>query len=534
MTDQTPGGDAVEVSADAVAAPTEKFSTAVGWSFAMNFGRLLATLGTTFLLASLLGPEAFGTVALALIYITLLQLIMQQGLVPAVIQRNPLTERHLDSAFWLTIGAASLLTVVGWVLSGWWATVNNTPDAAPVMQALSVLVLIKGLVAVQEAWLRRQLQFRSLALRTTAASICGAAVGVTWAIIDRSPWALVAQQITTDIVGCAVLWKVSSWRPRMRFWLSEARQLAGFAGKASVSSVGVFLNNRVDAALVGVYFGATAVGLYRLAARLVEAVLEFTVQPLQHVALPEFARYQIDPQRARERYRKLVLTSTTLAAPAIACVFAAAEPFLAVLGDEWSAAATPLQLLCIVGIVRAITMLNGSALQAAGRPGLQAKMTWTAAGLSCVSFVIVGQALTGRSVDAQVIGIAASRAVLYSLVLLPLGQLWFVARIFGLPLTAMLKLVGPTVAVTAGCAAFGDLVARALSDWGVPALVRLVVVSATTLVLCLGLLRHFNPEARRTFSALADRARGRRVSPSLSTSIGLPATRPAPADRTET
>jgi O-antigen/teichoic acid export membrane protein len=302
------------------------------------------------------------------------------------------------------------------------------------------------------------------------------------------------------VVGCVVLWSVSAWRPRLRFWGREARDLAGFAARASVSSVAVFLNNRVDAALIGVYFGATAVGLYRLAARLVESVLELTVQPLQHVALPELARSQTHPGRAQARYRALVLTATTLVAPVIACVFAAAEPLLALLGDEWSAAATPLQLLCIVGIVRAITMLNGSALQAAGRPGLQATMTWTAALFSCVAFVFVGRALTERAIDVQVVGIAASRAILYSLVLLPLAQFWFGSRIFGTSLGAL-------------SAVSGRMFAQVLAVWGVPSLLRLVLVCASTLSICLVALRTVNPEARRAFSIVIGRLRGRTVEP---------------------
>ena len=294
----------------------------------MNAAQLFATIGTSIVLAALLGPRVFGVVALALIYITLLQLLMQQGVVPALIQRPNLTHRDLDSAFWLTMAISLTLTMISVLLAGWWASLNDAPEVKNVIWALSALVVVKGLVVVQEALLRRQMRFRSLALRTTVAGVAGAAVGLGWAFVAPSLWALVAQQIVTACVGCLMLWRVSDWRPRFKFWPTEARQLSAFAAKSSLSGFGVFVNNRVDALLVGLFFGATAVGLYRFAARLVESAIEFTVQPIQHVALPEFSRFQSDTARGRERYRSLVLFSVAIGAPVMASVYSNADPFM--------------------------------------------------------------------------------------------------------------------------------------------------------------------------------------------------------------
>lgn len=465
---------------EVIPAASERFGRAVGWSFVMNGVRLLATLGTTFILAGLLGPRLFGTVSLALIYISLLQLLMQQGLIPAIIQRPGLTRRHLDSAFWMTITASVLLTIVSIVSSGWWANVNDAPDAEQVIWALSTLLIIKGLVVVQEALLRRQMHFRDLAVRTTVASVSGAVVGLTWAIIEPSIWALVAQQVTTELMGCVVLWSVSGWRPRLRFWPDEARQLVGFAGKASLSSFGVFINNRVDALLVGVFFGPAAVGLYRLAARVVESAIEVTVQPIQHVSLPEFSRHQGDPDRQRSRFITLVATSTAIGAPVMATVFASADSLMATVGDEWKAAAPALQLLCVVGLVRAMTMLNGAAIQAAGRPGAQAMLTWVAAGLSAAAFVAAGLALTDRSIDAQVLGMAASRAVLYAFVLLPVGQVWLITRVIGATGTQMIRRLGPSVAVCTVAAVAGTAASELFTGINTPSAIVLVTVSAAT------------------------------------------------------
>jgi O-antigen/teichoic acid export membrane protein len=180
------------------------------------------------------------------------------------------------------------------------------------------------------------------------------------------------------------------------------------------------------------------------------------------------------------------------------------------MGDDWGAAIIPLRLLCVVGMVRAITMLNGSALQAWGRPGLHAKMTWTSALPSCSSFLLVGQLLVDSSTEIQVIGIAASRAVLYGLILLPLAQFWFVGRLFGARARTTLGLLGPTVLIAIGTAAGGAALSEFLDRQQVPALLRFIAVTGTTFMACVGLLLILNPEAGRTFQTLLARVRGRR------------------------
>ena len=493
----------------------ESFRTAVGWSFVMNAARLLSTLGTSILLAALLGPTEFGVVALALIFITLLQLVMQHGVAPAVIQRQDLTHRMLDSAFWLTMGLSAVLTTLGILLAGWWAHLNDSPRGEQVIWALSALVAIKGLVVVQEALLRRQMRFRQLAVRTTVASVLGAAVGLTWALAAPSVWALVAQQVTSALAGCVMLWTVSDWRPRLRWSMEDVRGLLGFAGKSSLSGFGVFVNNRVDALLVGLFFGPTAVGLYRLASRLVESAIEFVVQPIQHVALPEFARFQSDPDRARERYRTLVLASLAVGAPVMATVFATAEPFMTMMGDDWADARAALQLLTVVGLVRTMTMLNGPAIVAAGRPGAQAVMTWVAAGVSAVSFGAAGLALHNGSIGDQVAGMAASRAILYALVLLPITQGFLTSRIVGVRSADYARLVTPTVALCCGVAALGAVLARFLLDVGLPSVGVLASVGALTLLASSLLVAVVNSHARVAFRSIA-----RRFRPPRSTAVG--------------
>src|SRR5438105_15948032 len=69
------------------------------WAFFMNSGQQVTTFIVALVLAGLLGPRTYGIVAIAMIYLSFVQLSLDQGLAVAIVQRKDLDRRHLDSAF---------------------------------------------------------------------------------------------------------------------------------------------------------------------------------------------------------------------------------------------------------------------------------------------------------------------------------------------------------------------------------------------------------------------------------------------------
>lgn len=390
------------------------FGNALKWSYVMDGGGQVATMAITFVLAGILGPAAFGTVAMATVYIVFVQMLLQQGMVPAVIQRRSLKSEHLDSAFWMIMGTSIVLTACSIALSGWWASVNRLPDLRAVIVVLSLLIPIKGLVLVQDGLLRRELNFRLLALRTNASVVAGGVAGLALAFNGFGVWSLVAQQIVTGVVGLVIIWRVSQWRPSASFSVPCARDLLGFSASSSLATFGIFVNTRADALLIGLLFGPTAVGLYRFATRLVDMLIDTTVRSLQAVALPELSRLQGNGEEFSARLLGMLWLSSIIALPALGILSASSDALMAVVGSEWIAASAPLKVLCLVGAVRALTFFNGPMLQAIGRPQYLAALVWAAAVLSISAFVLAGLLFRNSSIDVQILGISGSRLILYA------------------------------------------------------------------------------------------------------------------------
>jgi O-antigen/teichoic acid export membrane protein len=488
---------------------TRSFWDAVKWAFVLAFGRRAFGTIFTFVLAALLGPHDFGLMAMALIYITLLQLLLEQGFMTAIVQRKDLEPAHLDSAFWLNVGWCIALAGVGVASSGLWARINGEPELQTVVQVLSVLVVIEGLALVQQAVLQRELKFKRLALRSNVAGVVGGLTGVALALNGAGVWALVAQLATIEATALVLIWAMSEWRPRLRFSRRHARELLPFSFGVFLSNVGGFVGRSSDALLLGIFFGPVAVGLYRLADRFVEVVLEATTSSIGAVSLPMLSRVQADPEALRRRLEACLRAVLLVTVPGMLVLAACSEELLGVLGQEWALAAGTMKLLAFAGVAKGIAHFTGPVLFAVARAHLRAVIQWAVAACSATVVVIAGLLLVDSSLRTQILGMASAKVLLLVLLVAPVNLL-VVSRITGYRLRGLLPALPPPL--LAGVAAIAGV---ALLRWlglfeELPSGIALAASVTVAVAIAGGVLVSLEPQAR-SLARLLLRRRGDRV-----------------------
>lgn len=342
----------------------------VFWTAAGNWGYQLATLVVFSVLTRLLTPQAFGLVALATVFVTLMKLVEEQGMADAVVQRKDLEPEHLDTAFWISVGLSVVLAVVLTGGSALIAMVVNEPDVAPVLAWLSVSLVLNGFSSVQRAILTRELKFASLTLRTLTSVVAGGVVGVIAAFSGFGVWSLVAQLITLELVGVIALWTASDWRPRFRFSKVHFRELFSFGSSVLGFKLLRFAERRVDNLMVGSFIGATALGFYVVAYRLLNLVINVTTSVIGSVAFPVFAKIQAEPEQVQKAYYKAVRQTSVMSFPAFLGLIAIApEATRVFFGNQWDASVPAMQVLAVAGVAQSILFVNGVVLKSLGRPG---------------------------------------------------------------------------------------------------------------------------------------------------------------------
>src|SRR5574341_237667 len=339
------------------------------WSLIQKWGRAGIAALTFVVLSRLLGPEAFGLVTLASVFIDFVEIFLDQGFSAAIIQRPEVDRKHLDTAFWISILTGGLLTAMNIGVSGFISTFFHEPRLAPVLSWLSLSYIVNALSTTQLAILQRKLAFKSLAARSLAAATIGGVVGIGMAFAGFGVWSLVGQNLAKGIAAAVILWSSSDWRPGFNVSVERYKELFGFG----ISIVGNNLLNvtirHADDFLIGYFLGPTMLGLYTVGYQLLLIIIRLVTEITNTVAFPAFSRIQHEPERMRRAFYKVTQYTSLLSFPVfIGLAVVAPEVVPALFGAKWMPSIPVMQVLSMIGILQSVLFFNGSVLRASGKP----------------------------------------------------------------------------------------------------------------------------------------------------------------------
>jgi O-antigen/teichoic acid export membrane protein len=423
----------------------KSFLNAVKWAYTANWGERAFAALFTFLLAAILGPRDFGVVSLAMVYIAFVQMLLNQGLMTALVQRKELEDTHLDTVFWTNVALSVGLAGLSVLFSRWWASINHLPELVAIISTLSLCIPIEGLAIVQIARLQRQMDFKTLSLRANASVLVGGTVGVVMAYLGYGVWALVGQQIAKDLAALALLWQQGRWRPRVHFSWKHLRDLMGFSTSNFISQLAIFFDAQAGAILMGTLFGPIPVGLYRIAERLVSSVTAVATSSIQSVSLPEFSRLQDRPEELRKSILTCVRLAATVTLPAMAGLFVVSGTMMNLMGPKWVLASGVLKILSILGMLMLFVMFTGPLLQALSRPHHHAILEWTRTVVGSGLLIAAGVWARHSTVEWQVNAIALARFAMVAVFVTPVF-LYLLLHLGRISVRELLKSITPAFA----------------------------------------------------------------------------------------
>ena len=388
---------------------TEVVLNAVSWAYTYYWGEKGIGAILFFLLAGLLGPKDFGTVFIAGVYIGFLQMFLNQGLVAAVIQRKNLEQAHLDAVFWMDLALSLLLVSTSILFGPYWAALNHAPEVASVIYVLSLSIVIEALAIVQISVLQRQMNYRTLSIRTNVSMLVSGAVGIAMVLLGFGVWSLVSQQLVRDMIAVALLWRMSSWRPSFSFSRRSLNELLDFSVPNFVAHLASFFDAQVASTVLGLFFGPVAVGLYKFAEKTVITVVTMSIGSIHTVSLPHFSRAQDNATELRRNVLNVLRMSAIMTLPALAGVAVVSGPLMATIGDKWAPASDALAVLCVAGMAMIFANFTGPLIQALGRPRLSVILEWGRVIVGIAALVLAGFLVRNSDTREQVFSIALAR-----------------------------------------------------------------------------------------------------------------------------
>ena len=322
-------------------------------------------------LARLLLPEDFGLIGMLVIFMAIAQAFLDSGFGAALIQKKGITEEDVCSIFYFNIsvgiGAAGLLCL----FSPWIANFFNQPVLKPLVRVMSIIIVINSFGLIQDTLLRKRIDFRSITIATLIASVSSGIVGILLAINGFGVWSLAVQQITNSFTRTVMLWFINAWRPALIFKMASLKGMFGFGSRLLASSLLSQIFDNIYLIVIGKMFSAADLGYYTRAKQFQELPTMSLSGMVAKVIFPVFSEIKDDPIRLKRGLKKALTSLGLINFPMMIGLAVVSKPLvLTLLTDKWISCVPFLQVLCVVGMLFPLHLINLNLLQALGRSDL--------------------------------------------------------------------------------------------------------------------------------------------------------------------
>ncbi len=394
---------------------------ALSWSFASTVLNRLSTIGIGVALARILGPDDFGTFAVAMVALLALLSFNELGVSLAIV-RWPGDPRDIAPTV-VTISVLSSVLVFGacFLAAPAFAAAMSAPAATPVVRVLTIGVLISGLVATPVGMLQRHFRQDRKAIADQVSTWAGALTSIGCALAGLGAMSLAIGQLTGAVAGAILFIAFEPRSLRPGFDRGHARALLRFGLPLAGSSMIVFAASNVDRLIVGAVLGPVPLGIYVLAFNLSNWPNSIFALPVRAVAPALLARLQGDPPAMRTTFLSALELLAAITLPVCVLLAAASAPVVGLLyGDAWTAAGPVLVWLGLLGALRILFELcyDYFVVLADTRVVLVVQVVWLLALLPAVYLGVRGGGAAGA---------AAAQFVVAALVVAPV-YLWELRR----------------------------------------------------------------------------------------------------------
>lgn len=338
------------------------------WRFMERCGSQVISFVVSVVLARLLAPELYGSIALVTVITSVLQVFVDSGMANALIQKKDTDDLDYSSVFYFNLVFCLLLYIGLFFTAPLISRLYKDMSLVPVIRVLGLTLVVSGVKNVQQAYVSKTMQFRRFFFATLGGTVFSAVVGIGMAYGGYGVWALVMQQLLNAAVNTAILWGTVGWKPKRMFSFRRLAGLISFGWKLLVSALLDTVYNKLYQLVVGVVYSSADLAYYNKADQLPVLVVENINSSIDSVLLPVLSAQQDRRDQVREMTRRAIKASTYVMMPMMAGLAACAEPLVRLLlTEKWLPCVPYMQIFCVCYAFYPLHTANLNAIKAMGR-----------------------------------------------------------------------------------------------------------------------------------------------------------------------
>ncbi|WP_323765900.1 oligosaccharide flippase family protein [Marinovum sp.] len=321
----------------------------------------LIRLASNLILTRVLFPEAFGMMALTMVFLQGLQMFSDVGVAPAIQQSKRGDDADfLDTAWTIQVVRGFCLWLAACALAWPASQIYGEPMLLLLLPGMGLTLIVQGFNPTKMETANRHLMLGRVTLLEVATQVIGTLVAVGLAFWLRSVWALVISGIFSMSVQ---LWLNSVFLPgrrnHFRWERPAARELISFGKWIFLSTLVGFLFHQGDKIILGRYLPIAEFGVYNIGYFLASFPMMLGLMITRKVLIPIYRETPpgADPANFAKLRKMRVLVSTALMA--LQAVFAASGVWLVeLLYDERYVLAGPVAVVIAIAQIPLVVVLT--------------------------------------------------------------------------------------------------------------------------------------------------------------------------------
>lgn len=338
------------------------------WRLLERFGAQGVTLVVSLILARLLDPEAYGTVALITVFTAVLNVFVDSGLANSLIQKKNADDIDFSSVFYFNVAICSFLYVIVFFCAPLISAFYNRPDIIPMIRVLGLTLVISGIKNVQQAYVSKHMMFKKFFFSTLGGTLVASVVGIALAVFGKGAWALIIQNLTNLAIDTTILWITVRWRPKAVFSWKRLKGLLTYGYKLLLVSLINNIYNECRQLIIGKVYSSSNLAFYNQGNRFPQIIVQNLNTAIDNVVFSAMSDAQDELTRVRDMTRRSIRTGSFILAPlmiGLACV--SKSVVILILTDKWLGCVPYLQIFCFMYLFTPLQTANLNAIKAIGK-----------------------------------------------------------------------------------------------------------------------------------------------------------------------
>lgn len=345
------------------------------WRFAERCGAQGVQFVVSIVLARLLAPEAYGTVALITVFISIVSVFMDSGMGSALIQKKDADDLDYSSVFHFNIFMCLSLYVLMFFCAPLIAKFYNNAELIPLVRVLSLSIVISGVRSIQGAYVSKHMLFKRFFFSTLGGTIFSAFFGIFLAYKGYGAWAIIGQGLSNNLIDTCILWLTVKWRPKKMFSLKRLKGLFSYGWKILLSALLDNGYNQLRSLIIGKVYSSADLGYYNKANNFPSVIINNVNSSINSVLLPSMSSVQDSVETVKGMTRRAMKTSTYVMAPLLMGLAACGQTVISILlTDKWLPSYPFMVIFCITYMFYPVHTANLNAIKAMGRSDLFLKL----------------------------------------------------------------------------------------------------------------------------------------------------------------